>query len=228
MHWEILDKERIELLRQIVSKVDIGEFYMAGGTALSLQLGLRKSVDFDFFVPHKFNADVLYAQLEEICPNDITAVNIDGRGTCDLVMKNVKVSFFEYPYKTVYKYRRDLDIPKLALADIGDIAAMKAIAIGGRGAKKDFFDLYEIFNKTGYSVKQLVSDLFEKYGENRDFSYIGMGLNYFDEAEQESLPELFVEYDWEKIKTEFTNIQTAFFSEIMRKEQYAQNEKQPL
>lgn len=39
---------------------------MAGGTALSLQLGLRKSVDFDFFVPHKFNTDTLYAQLKEL------------------------------------------------------------------------------------------------------------------------------------------------------------------
>ncbi len=227
MHWEILDKERIELLSRIVAKVDIGEFYMAGGTALSLQLGLRKSVDFDFFVPHKFNADVLYAQLEEICPNDITAVNIDKNGTCDLVMKNVQVSFFEYPYKTLYKYNRDSDMPKLALADIGDIAAMKAIAIGGRGAKKDFFDLYEIFDKTDYSVKQLVSDLYEKYGNNRDFSYIGMGLNYFDEAEQERLPELFVAYEWETVKAEFNKIQKAFFDEIMRIEQETRNKDIP-
>lgn len=46
MFWETLDDHRIELLKKIVNKVDIGEYYMAGGTALSLQLELRKSVDF--------------------------------------------------------------------------------------------------------------------------------------------------------------------------------------
>ena len=63
MFWETLDDHRIELLKKIVNRVDIGEYYMAGGTALSLQLGLRKSVDFDFFVPHNFNTDTLYAQV---------------------------------------------------------------------------------------------------------------------------------------------------------------------
>lgn len=82
MHWNILDKKRISLLREIVKSVEIGEYYMAGGTALSLQLGLRKSVDFDFFVPHKFNPHSLYAQLKDICIDDITAVNVDNRGTC--------------------------------------------------------------------------------------------------------------------------------------------------
>ena len=46
MFLETLDDHRIELLKKIVNKVDIGEYYMAGGTALSLQLELRKSVDF--------------------------------------------------------------------------------------------------------------------------------------------------------------------------------------
>ena len=37
MFWETLDDPRIELLKKIVNKVDIGEYYMAGGTALSLE-----------------------------------------------------------------------------------------------------------------------------------------------------------------------------------------------
>lgn len=213
MYWKILDTERIALLKEIVSNVDIGEFYMAGGTALSLQLGLRKSFDFDFFVPHSFNTDTLYKQLENICPDEIKARNVDGRGTCDVVMKGVQVSFFEYPYNTLYAYKYVPDIPELALANICDIATMKAVAIGGRGAKKDFFDFYEILNKTDYTIHDLISDLYKKYGKNRDFSYIGMGLNYFEEAEQEVLPEVFVEYDWREIKKAFSDIQKDFFYE---------------
>jgi len=214
MYWEILDQDRIKLLKEIVSIVDIGEYYMAGGTALSLQLGLRKSVDFDFFVPHQFNSDQLYLQLKQICPNGISSVNIDGKGTCDVIMKNVQVSFFEYPYKTLYEYNFDQEIPKLALASIGDIAAMKALAIGGRGSKKDFFDLYEIIRQTNYTIDQLVIDLYNKYGQNRDLSYIAMGLNYFEEADAEILPETFVKYDWNQIKEEFTHFQQIFFDKM--------------
>lgn len=121
MFWETLDDHRNELLKKIVNKVDIGEYYMAGGTALSLQLGLRKSVDFDFFVPHKFNTDALYAQLKELCPNEISVLNVDGRGTCDVTMEGVQVSFFEYPYDTVYEYVNDEDLPNLSMASVEDM-----------------------------------------------------------------------------------------------------------
>lgn len=100
------------------------------------------------------------------------------------------------------------------MASVEDIATMKALAIGSRGAKKDFFDLYEIFHSIDYNVADLVSDLHEKYGEQRDFSYIGMGLNYFEEAEQERLPETFVKYNWSEIKKSFSKIQQEFFHEL--------------
>ena len=55
MNWNIIDKERYELLEKIVAAVTLDSYYMIGGTALSLQLGLRESFDFDFCVPTQFN-----------------------------------------------------------------------------------------------------------------------------------------------------------------------------
>ncbi len=214
MHWSILDNKRISLLEEIVECVDIGEYYMAGGTALSLQLGLRKSVDFDFFVPHKFNPHSLYVQLKMICPDDIFAINVDNKGTCDVTMCGVQVSFFEYPYVSLYEYIRDQSMPELAMANIKDIAVMKALAIGSRGAIKDFFDLYQIYQRTEYNTHMLVRDLYLKYGEHSNLSYVGMGLNYFEEAEQEKLPETYVKYDWKEIKKFFSNLQQEFFYEV--------------
>ncbi len=49
LHLEILDQSRIQLLKEISSFDFIHNFYMAGGTALSLQKGYRMSMDFDFF-----------------------------------------------------------------------------------------------------------------------------------------------------------------------------------
>lgn len=41
------------------SKVLPAKTYLAGGTALALQLGHRISVDFDFFTPNSFNQAAL-------------------------------------------------------------------------------------------------------------------------------------------------------------------------
>ena len=39
---------------------------MAGGNGLNIQMGLRKSVDFDFFVPHTFDTSFLYEKLSAL------------------------------------------------------------------------------------------------------------------------------------------------------------------
>ena len=135
-----------------------------------------------------------------------------------MVVRGVQVSFFEYPYRSLCDYVYDPAMPELALAGIADIAAMKALAIGGRGSAKDFFDLYHIFHFTDYDTHRMVNDLNEKYGSNVNFSYIAMGMNYFEDAKEEELPETFVEYDWNKIKEFFTQVQKEFIHEIRIRE----------
>lgn len=69
MHFEIIDKDRFELLKKITENVSIPNYYMVGGTGLSLQLGLRESVEYNwdeikrFFV--KFQAE-FYNVLENL------------------------------------------------------------------------------------------------------------------------------------------------------------------
>lgn len=52
MFSEILDRKRRKILSQISFLKKYG-FYLADGTALSLQLGHRKSLDFDFYTQKK-------------------------------------------------------------------------------------------------------------------------------------------------------------------------------
>lgn len=58
MYWNIFDEERYRLLKNITETVSLNNYYMIGGTALSLQLGLRESFDFDFCVPEQFNNEI--------------------------------------------------------------------------------------------------------------------------------------------------------------------------
>ena len=69
MYWNIIDENRYKLLKDITEIISIPNYYMIGGTALSLQLGLRESYDFDFCVPENFNNEVLLKELQTIRKN---------------------------------------------------------------------------------------------------------------------------------------------------------------
>ncbi len=202
MHLEILDPARLSLLRTICGKIDLSDFYLAGGTGLSLQMKLRKSFDFDFFTRKQFNENSLYGLLLSLFPEK-TEISILNKGTCSLILNDIQVSFFEYPYPLIEEPVLCEEIPNLKLAGISDIAAMKMSAIGGRGAKKDFFDLYQILTKTGLSSGKLIDYLRIKFGANYNFSYMLMGLDYFEDAEQETLQEIYTEFNWDRAKKYF-------------------------
>lgn len=207
MYYNIFDNKRYELLKTIVERISIKDYYMIGGTALSLQLGLRESLDFDFCVPHEFNNEMLIDELNTLGELEVIQ---NQKGTCDVILDGVQVSFFYYPNKIVDNLVHTNDITNLRLASILDIAIMKIVAIGGRGAKKDFFDLYNILKRCNYTVEQLAKGLRQKCGNNVNYMNLIMGLSYFEDAESEVLPKTFVEYDWDEIKNFFIKFQNEF------------------
>ena len=208
MYWNIFDKSRYELLKKISEVISIDDYYMIGGTALSLQIGLRESYDFDFCVKGEFNNEVLLEELKSV--GNVEVIQ-NQKGTCDVLLNGVQVSFFYYPNKVLKDFVKPEEMPKLKIASVLDIAIMKVVAIGGRGAKKDFFDLYNIIKKCNITVDELVNGLVQKCGNNVNYLNIIMGLSYFEDAEDEVLPNTFVPYNWENIKK--------FFIEFQRKVQ---------
>ncbi len=55
MHKNILNAEQKSNLELLGKIPEIKNFYLAGGTALALQIGHRYSVDLDFFIAQKFS-----------------------------------------------------------------------------------------------------------------------------------------------------------------------------
>ena len=219
MYFDILDPKRLAVLQTLCDIDIIRDFYLAGGTALSLQIKLRKSFDFDFFTEKHFNENVLYNTIKTLFPNKVDVITLNS-GTCNLFVDGIQVSFFEYPYPMINPMISDPDMKNLFLASTDDIAAMKMAAIGDRGAKKDFFDLYQIFINTDLTSDKIIYCLRKKYGENFNFSYMLMGLDFFDDAEDETLPELFIKFDWNKTKKFFVQkkkeLINLFYSEISK------------
>ena len=54
----------------------------------------------------------------------------------------------------------------------------------------------------------------KKCGENINYVNIIMGLSYFEDAEDEILPNTFVNYNWENIKKFFIELQKEIQKEL--------------
>ena len=136
LHYETISPGTLELLRKIQSLEMFKDARLAGGTALALQLGHRKSIDLDFFGHVDASLQEIVLELSEFA----TAAPLsESRMMRFLIVDGVKVDVVNYPYSWI-----DCTIIEdgVTLAGIKDIAAMKVSAITNRGTKKDFVDFY--------------------------------------------------------------------------------------
>jgi predicted nucleotidyltransferase component of viral defense system len=126
------------LAGKLFSIADIAErFYLAGGTALALHLGHRKSDDLDLFSEKDFSIEKLYKTIKNLSGQILIA----EQKTIHANVEGMKLSLLYYPYNLIKPLRKLDDIK---IAGIEDIASMKVVAISQRADKKDFYDLYEI------------------------------------------------------------------------------------
>ncbi len=194
MYPETINKRTKSVLAKIAKLDFVQNFYLAGGTALAIQLGHRESIDLDFFSREKFSAQKLKYELSKIGK---LAVDYEDEDTLNGTLDDVKVSFF------YYGYAQSFDLVKyenIFLADERDIAAMKIDTISARGSKKDFVDIYFLMQR--HSLSQLIGFFEEKYKNIRyNKLHILKSLIYFADANDNPDPLMLVDFDWEKIKT---------------------------
>ncbi len=199
MHRETLEKNAAKLFARLGSGGILSSegFYLAGGTALALHVGHRQSIDLDFFTEKHDLPPRLIEYLETV--GKLLVVQEEDR-TLHGVLDDVRISFMSYPYKVLYPL---LEFDGIKLADARDIAAMKIAAISGRGAKKDFIDLYALLQK--YSLEDILAD-FERKFAGREYSrlHILKSISYFDDAEQEEEPIMLASFSWADVKKKMT------------------------
>jgi len=217
IHWETLDSKRKAVLKKLCAQPLIQDFYLAGGTGLSLELGLRKSNDFDFFSSRPFAEEKLYADLSKVLGKKPQVISL-GEGTCDVNADGIQISFFYYPHPLLAPLVSAAEIKGLHLASLEDIAAMKMSAIGSRSVKKDFYDLYQILTLKNWKAEDLIALLNKKYGKKGwGASYYVMSLSYFDPTDADPLPQCYVPCNWDEIKTYFLAFQKEMLS-VLEKE----------
>ena len=175
MHKEILSDKQLELLpllRQFGR-----EYYLAGGTAVALHIGHRRSIDFDLFKYSSLNHKKNLNRISDFgLQYDVTRRVVDQM---NVTVGDVKVTFLEYPFhvEAKIKLENSIRIPELI-----DLSAMKAYALGRLSKWKDYVDLYYII-KDHFSFGQIAKRASGIFGQLFSEKLFRAQLSYFDDID---------------------------------------------
>lgn len=195
-HVEILVGRQRKALAAIAPLAAEAGFYLAGGTAVALRFGHRRSVDLDWFTAATLPDPLLLARrLQDTLPFQPVTL---ARGTLYGQLYGVRMSFIEYRYPLLEPVDRWAD-GACDLASPRDLACMKLSAIAQRGAKKDFVDLYVLGVEGQLTLSDMLAAYREKYGV-QDIAHVLYALTYFDDAQRERIPPMLWPVRWPAIR----------------------------
>ena len=204
LHTETVLASSLDLLRKLQSLEGLAGLRLVGGTALALHLGHRKSVDLDLF--GHFDERV---SIRSMIMKDVHAADGAENGTIQsLRVDGVKVDCVSYPYPWL---EQPVVEDGIVIAAIQDIAAMKLSAAANRGRKKDFIDIAFLIDILP------LNEMFQLYQRKfavSEFSFALRGLTYFDDAEDDPMPEMLIPITWEAVKHKIESTVRGFVRDL--------------
>lgn len=193
LHKETVERKTFELLKAIMQDENLENFHLAGGTALALYLGYRKSIDLDLFSNVSFDAFAIsnylvdnYNFKESYRESDTLKGHID----------NIKIDCIAHVYPIVEPIEQ---IDDIRLYSIKDIVAMKLNAIADNGTRlKDFVDVASLSTKM--SLIEMLNAYQQKY-ENINAIRALRGLVYHEDIIMDEPIEIISgKYKWKLIE----------------------------
>lgn len=172
-HPEILTDAGRDLLPSLAQVKELEDFYLVGGTALSLYLGHRESIDFDFFTKTNFRNHYItsfrkISENTELSDSEISwQILVNNNSALEFILNDVKIFLWENHYPLVGEIN---SFRGLNVASLVDIGLLKLIAVGGRTTWKDIIDLY-FFHKDVMTIKELLQKYNEIYPNDSENIY---------------------------------------------------------
>jgi len=161
-----IDEFLWDVLCKLNNEDKLSSFNLVGGTALSLQIGHRVSVDIDLFSMEKLNHEEIINIAKKI-NKDVKIMNSSNIILQIALPENkndkiLKVDFVNYEYPLIKELVENDDGIRLVSKE--DISAMKMSALGTRGYEaRDFVDMYYLLKEM--SIEQIVNNFMKKYNE---------------------------------------------------------------
>jgi len=182
----------LDLIKLLCKSNCLNDFFLVGGTALSLQIGHRVSIDLDFFSTGSF--DVLALDDELTHAFSFKKLFIESntvKGTIDGIF--IDIMSHKYPLIKPLVFEDNM-----RMAGINDISAMKLNAIIGSGQRlKDFVDIACL--SSFINLNTMISAYKSKYGNINEIIIL-KALLFFNEIDFEVEIDLAGKpFHWKKI-----------------------------
>ncbi|REG98455.1 nucleotidyl transferase AbiEii/AbiGii toxin family protein [Flavobacterium aquicola] len=205
LYWDTVSPLLKEILIDLMQEELFSPFRLVGGTALSLQIGHRMSVDIDLFTDADYGS-IDFEKIKIFLKNkydfySTSPVEIIAFGT-----------YFKIGYSKANCIKLDLyytdpyidtiqEVSTIRMASIQEIIAMKLDVILRGGRKKDFWDLHYFLDKI--SIDEMISFFEKRYPYTDDSTRIKEMLVNFDDANLDFDPNCLLDKNWEMIKIDF-------------------------
>lgn len=198
MYLNILSKEQEELLP--ILKQFNKKFILVGGTGIALQIGHRKSIDFDLFCTVPINKSAIKRSIAEIEFNK-QLIFEDG-DSIHYLINNVKFTFLYYPFNINGSIKVDnyIQIP-----DLLTLASMKFYAMGRRAKWKDYVDIYFLL-KNNFTIPQVSQKAIALFEDGYSEKLFRQQLVFFEDIDySEKIDWITTPVDDATIKKELIN-----------------------
>ncbi|MFZ1806379.1 MAG: nucleotidyl transferase AbiEii/AbiGii toxin family protein [Cyclobacteriaceae bacterium] len=210
MHKETVTPELFKILQKLMTLEQLAPLRLVGGTAISLQMGHRKSLDIDLFCNEKLSKQTLIASLQKNFENTQPFTTSYSVNT---TINDIKVDIYDdwsIPFK-----KPVLNQEGVRLANLEDLVAFKLTAITERREKKDYVDLFFLFNKFG-AAKML--DQYKIYNPLLSSKSILFALREIvtAEANKSVMPDMLLPFNWKQAIVSFESISKEYFRTLQK------------
>ncbi len=191
-----------DVLLQLMHSQELDKFRLVGGTALSLQLGHRLSVDIDLFTGALYES-VDFQKIDDLLREHYSYVDAydypnAGMGKSYYVghnkLESIKLDIF---YTEPYVFEAFV-VEGIRMASIEEIIAMKLDVISRNGRKKDFWDLHEL--SSHFTLDEMLALHQRRYPYSHNANHIKQQLTAFKLADEDFVPNCLKGKHWEVIK----------------------------
>jgi predicted nucleotidyltransferase component of viral defense system len=202
MYWNTVHPTLRAILAEVMTEPLFDPFRLVGGTALSLQLGHRISVDIDLFTDTPYGSidfDIIDSYFRQHYPyvSDPTVGPV-AFGRSYFVGEDFQQAVKVDIYYTDPFIRKPILEGNLRMASLEEIIAMKINVISRGGRKKDFWDIHELLDH--YSVDEMLTLHAERYPHDHDDQILRNQFTNFTQADDDLSPNCIRGKHWEIIK----------------------------
>ncbi len=207
LFYNTVTPQLLYILKHLMEVKEFINFRLVGGTALSLYLGHRISVDIDLFTdaPYgsiDFGAIDTFLSKHYSYVDSIKSQHI-GMGKSYFIGENkencIKLDLF-YTDDFIHEA---LIIDGLRLATVEEVIAMKLEVISNGGRKKDFWDIHEL--REAFSINEMIVWHKKRYPYGHDTQSLVANFTNFKKADEDFDPICLHHKYWEIIKLDLVD-----------------------